>query len=175
MSDHLSFPIGKFKRPPSLNEAEWQAAIDSLASHPVRFRAALTGLDDQQLDTPYRPGGWTVRQLAHHVPDSHLHMYIRLKLALTEDSPTVKTYDQDAWARLPDVRTVPITTSLLILDAVHERVNAVLRTVSVAERQRIFMHPDNGSTRVDQLAALYAWHGDHHVAHVQNLRVRMGW
>jgi hypothetical protein len=175
MSENLSFPIGEFKRPSSLTEAEWQTAIDTLASQPTRLRSALTGLDDTQLDTPYRPGGWTVRQLAHHVPDSHMHMYIRLKLALTEDHPIVKPYDQDAWAQLPDVRDVPIATSLLIFESVHERAIAVMRTVNLAGRERVFMHPENGPTRVDQLAALYAWHGDHHIAHVQNLRLRMGW
>lgn len=175
MPEDLSFPIGKFNNPPSLNETEWQGAIDTMASQPARFRAALRGLTDEQLDSPYRPGGWTVRQLAHHVPDSHAHMYIRMKFALTEADPTIKPYDQDAWSKLADVRDVPITTSLLMFEAVQERAIAVLRSLSVADRARKYVHPDNGPTRIDQMAALYAWHGDHHIAHVVDLRMREGW
>lgn len=175
MSHDLSFPIGKFRRAPSLSDTEWQAAVNTLATQPMRLRTALTGLDNEQLDTPYRPGGWSIRQLAHHVPDSHLNMYVRLKLALTEENPTVKPYDQDAWSKLADVREVPIATSLALFDAVHERAISVLRHVTPQERERVYMHPESGPTRVDQLAAMYAWHGDHHIAHVQNLRQRMGW
>ncbi|MDQ6611112.1 MAG: putative metal-dependent hydrolase [Gemmatimonadota bacterium] len=175
MSADLSFPIGKFTRAPSLSESEWQAAVATMATQPARLRSALAGLNDEQLDTPYRPGGWTVRQLAHHVPDSHMNMYTRLKLALTEDNPTIKPYDQDAWSKLSDVHEVPVATSLALFDAVHERALSVLRHVTPAERERTFIHPQNGPTRVDQLAALYAWHGDHHIAHVQHLRARMGW
>ncbi|MEP6763766.1 MAG: YfiT family bacillithiol transferase [Gemmatimonadaceae bacterium] len=175
MSEDLSFPIGKFKSPPSLTDAEWQAAINTMASQPARFRSALKGLSEAQLDSPYRPGGWTVRQRAHHVPDSHMNMYMRFKVALTEDNPTIKPYDQDAWSTLADVRAVPISTSLLLFDALHERAISVLRSVSVADRARKYVHPENGPTRIDQMVALYAWHGDHHIAHVLNLRKREGW
>ena len=175
MSEDLSFPIGKFKNPPSLSESEWQAALDTLASQPSRFRSALRGLSEEQLDAPYRPGGWTVRQLAHHVPDSHLNMYIRMKVGLTEDNPTIKPYDQDAWSTMADVRDVPVATSLLLFEAVQERSVAILRTVDLRGRERQYMHPENGPTRIDQMVALYAWHGDHHIQHVLNLRMREGW
>lgn len=175
MSEDLSYPIGKFQRPASLNAAEFDAAVARLAAQPAQLRAALEGLNDAQLDTPYRPGGWTVRQLAHHVPDSHMNMYIRLKLALTEDTPTIKPYDQDAWVLLSDTKEIPVETSLTIFDAVHQRAISIMRSTSDADRARIFMHPENGPTRVDQLAALYAWHGDHHIAHITGLRKRMGW
>lgn len=175
MTADLSYPIGKFQRPATLSDSEFQAAVSTLATQPTRLRAAATGLTENQLDTPYRPGGWTVRQLIHHVADSHINMYIRLKLALTEDTPTIKPYDQDAWVLLADIAAVPVEISLVLLDAVHTRALPVLRGLSAAQRERIFMHPENGPTRVDQLAALYAWHGDHHIAHVTGLRERMGW
>ncbi|MEO7359055.1 MAG: YfiT family bacillithiol transferase [Gemmatimonadaceae bacterium] len=171
----LSFPTGKFQRSASLTSAEFDAAVATLATQPARLRAAVRDLTDAQLDTPYRPGGWTVRQLAHHVADSHVNMYIRLKLALTEDNPTIKPYDQDAWGLLPDIKEIPVETSLVLIDAVHQRALSVLRNTSADDRARVFTHPDNGPTRVDQMTALYAWHGDHHVAHVTGLRERMGW
>jgi uncharacterized damage-inducible protein DinB len=171
----LRYPVGRFHRPPSLTDAEFDAAVASFDAAPARLRRAATGLDATQLDTPYRPDGWTVRQLVHHVADSHLNMFVRLKLALTEDTPTIKPYDQDAWAMLADVRNVPIGTSLQLLDAVHERTGAVLRSLTPADRERMMMHPENGPTRIDQLLALYAWHGVHHTAHIEQLRERMGW
>lgn len=175
MSDDLSFPIGKFQRLASLSDAEFGRAVATLAEQPAMLRSAVAGMSAEQLDTPYRPGGWTVRQLVHHVADSHLNMYTRLKLALTEDNPTIKPYDQDAWSTLSDVQEIPVSTSLDLLDAIHQRALSVLRHVSNADRERVMFHPENGPTRVDQLAALYAWHGNHHIAHVQNLRTRMGW
>jgi uncharacterized damage-inducible protein DinB len=175
MTTDLSYPIGRFQRPASLSESEFQEALARLSTQVARFRAAVAGLNDDQLDTPYRPGGWTVRQLAHHVADSHVNMYIRLKLALTEDNPTIKPYDQDAWVLLTDVREIPIETSMQMFDAAQQRALSVLRHTSEADRARVFMHPENGPTRVDQMTALYAWHGDHHVAHVTSLRARMGW
>ncbi|MGV3711311.1 MAG: YfiT family bacillithiol transferase [Gemmatimonas sp.] len=175
MSTDLSYPIGRFQRPASLSDSEFQEALSRLSTQVARFRAAVAGLSDAQLDTPYRPGGWTVRQLAHHVADSHVNMYIRLKLALTEDNPTIKPYDQDAWVLLADVREIPIETSMQLFDAAQQRALAVLRNTSATDRARVFMHPENGPTRVDQMTALYAWHGDHHVAHVTSLRARMGW
>lgn len=175
MSDDLSYPIGKFQRPASLSADEFSGELRRLETQAERLRKALEGLNDAQLDTPYRPGGWTVRQLAHHVADSHMNMYIRLKLALTEDNPTIKPYDQDAWVLLSDIKEIPIATSVGILDAVQQRALSVLRNTSEADRARTFMHPENGPTRVDQMTALYAWHGDHHVAHINNVRARMGW
>jgi uncharacterized damage-inducible protein DinB len=175
MSEDLSFPIGKFRRPASLTDFEFNEAVDTLAQQPSKLRAAISGLSAEQLDTRYRDGGWTVRELAHHVADSHLNMYIRLKLALTEDSPTIKPYDQDAWAKMADTRNVPVMTSLQLLDAVQQRAVAVLRATTPDDRARTMMHPENGLMRVDQLAALYSWHGDHHVAHIENLKKRKGW
>ncbi|MBC8087976.1 MAG: putative metal-dependent hydrolase [Phycisphaerae bacterium] len=175
MTEDLSFPIGKFKRPAALNAAEFGTAVDALTSQPDRLRMAVDGLSDAQLDTPYRSGGWTVRQLTHHVADSHMNMYMRLKLALTEDNPTIKPYDQDEWVKLSDTREVPVATSLELFDAVQQRTLSVLRNTSMSDRERTFVHPENGPTRIDQLAALYAWHGDHHIAHIRNLRTRMGW
>lgn len=175
MSDDLSYPIGKFQRPASLNNEEFSSEVHRLETQAERLRLALDGLSDAQLDTPYRPGGWTVRQLAHHVADSHMNMYIRLKLALTEHNPTIKPYDQDAWVLLSDVREIPIATSVGILDSVQKRAISVLRNTTADDRARTFMHPENGPTRVDQMTALYAWHGDHHIAHINNLRTRMAW
>lgn len=175
MTEDLSYPIGKFARPATLSADEFGAAVASLTSQPDRLRMVVEGLSDAQLDTPYRPGGWTVRQLTHHVADSHMNLYMRLKLALTEDNPTIKPYEQDEWVKLSDTREVPVATSLVLLDAVQQRTVSVLRNTSMSDRERTFLHPANGPTRVDQLAALYAWHGDHHIAHIRNLRTRMGW
>lgn len=173
MSD-LRFPVGAFVRPASLGADGRRAAIDEIRAAPAHFRAALAGLDQGQIDTPYRPGGWTVRQVAHHLPDSHLNAYVRCKLALTEASPTIKPYDEAAWARLPDSR-LSVEVSLRLLDAVHERWVVLLESLSESEWERTFVHPESGVSRLDQLAALYAWHGRHHAAHVTSLRERMGW
>ena len=175
MTTDLSYPIGKFQRPASLTSAEFDAAVATLTTQPARLRQVVHDLNDAQLDTPYRPGGWTVRQLAHHVADSHVNMYIRLKLALTEDNPTIKPYDQDAWVLLSDITEIPVETSLMLFGAVQQRALSVLRNTSANDRARVFLHPENGPTRVDQMTALYAWHGDHHIAHVTGLRARMGW
>jgi hypothetical protein len=171
----LRFPTGKFQRPPSLDEAARAHAIGIIAETPARLREATRGLTDAQLDTEYRPGGWTVRQVVHHVPDSHLNAYIRFKLALTEDVPTIKPYDEARWAELADVKTVPIETSLSLLDSVHERFVAILRAMTPADFARELVHPESGRQRLDQMLALYAWHGPHHVAHVTSLRQRQGW
>lgn len=135
----------------------------------------VAGLNDQQLDTPYRPGGWTVRQLAHHVPDSHLNSYVRFRLALTEDEPTIKPYYEDRWAELPDARTAPIHTSLALLGSLHERWVLLLRSMAPEQFARTFRHPELGLMTLDKNLALYAWHGQHHVAHIAGLRERMRW
>jgi uncharacterized damage-inducible protein DinB len=174
MSD-LSFPIGRFQRPDSLTDAQRRAAIETIAETPKRFRAAVSGLDDRQLDTPYRPDGWTVRQVVHHVPDSHLNAFVRFKLALTEDHPTIKPYNEAEWAKLEDARSTPIETSLSLLDHLHDRWVRVLRAMKPNDFARTLRHPENGDMNLDQLLALYAWHGPHHTAHVTNLRTRHGW
>ncbi len=169
-SDSQRFPIGKFQRSDSYSAADRAASIARLAALPAALAAALGGCSDAQVDTPYREDGWTVRQLVHHVADSHANALIRLKLALTEDNPTIKPYDQDAWARLADVRAVSPLVSVAMTAAIHERMTAVLRAMSADDFGRGLLHPENGRMTIDQLLALYAWHGDHHVAHIRGVR-----
>jgi hypothetical protein len=173
--EDLRFPVGPFQRPASLTPEQRRAAIDAIVAAPVHLRSAVRGLDDVKLDTPYRPDGWTVRQVVHHVPDSHMNAFIRFKLTLTEDTPTIKPYDEAAWADLEDARTTPIETSLALLDSLHDRWVRVLRVMSPADFSRKLNHPENGIMNLDQLLALYEWHGRHHVAHITNLRDRSGW
>jgi uncharacterized damage-inducible protein DinB len=173
--DDLRYPIGRHQRPASLSDAQRRTAIDAIGATPDNLREAIRGLDDNQLDTPYRPDGWTVRQVVHHVPDSHANAYIRFKLALTEDTPTIKPYDEAAWAKLEDSRTTEIETSLTLLAALHDRWVRILRSMKPADFSRKLNHPENGIMTLDQLLALYEWHGKHHVAHVTNLRARNGW
>lgn len=171
----LRYPIGPFVTPAALTPSERAAAIERIAAAPAALRRALAGLGPAQLDTPYRDGGWTVRQVVHHVPDSHLNAYIRFKLGLTEEQPTIKPYDQERWARLSDVAAVPVDVSLTLLEALHVRWVALLRGMSAADFARTFVHPEMGTLRLDQTLALYAWHGEHHTAHVTTLRARRGW
>jgi len=171
----LRYPIGKFQRKEALTAAERAECIRQIAEAPSRLRAAVAGLTDAQLSTPYRPEGWTVRQVVNHVPDSHLNAYIRFKLALTEDQPSIKTYREEVWAELIDARTAPVEHSLSLLDALHFRWVMLLRSLSEADLQRTFVHPDHGVMRLEGLLQLYAWHGQHHTAHITNLRTRSGW
>lgn len=171
--EELRFPVGRFQRPASLTADERAAAIASIAATPSRMRDAVRGLNEQQFDTPYRPDGWTVRQVVHHVPDSHMNAYVRFKLALTEDTPTIKPYDEGAWAKLEDARSTPIETSLSILDGVHDRWVRILNAMSASDFERKLNHPENGVMSLDQMLAMYEWHGRHHVAHISNLRSRM--
>ncbi len=169
------FPIGKFEAPKSFTKADRTASIGTIGDAPAAMRAAVKGLTDQQLDTPYRDGGWTVRQVVHHVPDSHMNAYVRFKLGLTEDIPTIKPYEENSWAQLPDSRTAPIGISLDILESVHARWVLVLRAVRDADFARKINHPESGVQTLDRVLALYAWHGRHHIAHVTSLRERRGW
>jgi hypothetical protein len=164
--DALRFPIGRFVTPASISAADRARNIEEIAAAPAALRAAVKGLSEAQLSTPYRPGGWTIRQVVHHVPDSHLNAYIRMKLALTEDEPTITPYMEDRWAELPDSRDVPVETSLVLLESVQERWVSLMRSMSDAQWQRAYMHPELGRYPLDRQAALYAWHGKHHVAHV---------
>lgn len=169
------YPIGRFT-PDARPTPETRARhIDEIAALPQRFRKACSGLSDSQLNTPYREGGWTVRQLIHHVPDSHLNAYIRCKLALTEDSPTIKPYDQEAWANLADSALTPAEVSLSLLEAVHTRWVTLLRSLTPEDFQRKFHHPETGVQTVDSTIAFYAWHSNHHLGHVTALRERMKW
>jgi uncharacterized damage-inducible protein DinB len=170
----LSFPIGRFDREAPISPDMRAAALREIAALPGHLRSAVAGLDDDRLETPYRPGGWTVRQVVHHVADSHMNGFIRMKLALTEDTPTIKPYDQDAWAMLPDMK-LPIEVSLSLVDAVHQRWAAVAAALTSADVERAFRHPDLGTLTVDRHLQLYAWHSRHHVAHITRLRERQGW
>ncbi|MGD0156873.1 MAG: YfiT family bacillithiol transferase [Terracidiphilus sp.] len=172
--DDPRYPIGKF-RPPAENTPAVRAAhIETLRQLPTRLRAAVSGLNDAQLDTPYREGGWTVRQVVHHFADSHANSYIRFKLALTEDWPTIKPYDEAAWARTPD-SLMPIEPSLQFVDGLHARLVTLLQSMSEEDFQRGFTHPERGRVTLANNLAIYDWHSRHHVAHITSLRERMGW
>ncbi len=170
----LRFPVGKFKFPDAVSAAEREKFITEIVETPQRMRSAIQGLTEQQLDTPYRPGGWTVRQVVHHVPDSHLNSYVRFRLALTEEEPTIRPYHEDRWAELADARSAPVEVSLTLLEALHLRWVQLLRSLSDDDWKRTFRHPDLGLISLEKNAALYAWHGRHHVAHITSLRERMG-
>ncbi|HMA01944.1 MAG: YfiT family bacillithiol transferase [Gemmatimonas sp.] len=165
-ADALRFPIGRFEVPKTISAADRARYIEEIAAAPAAMRAAVKGLSQAALDKPYRPGGWTIRQVVHHVPDSHLNAYIRMKLALTEDEPRITTYMEDLWAELPDSRDVPIETSLALLESLQARWVALMRSMTDAQWQRAYMHPEQGRFPLDRQAALYAWHGKHHVAHI---------
>jgi len=171
----LRYPVGEFRFPDLVSAEDLVLFIRQIAQAPADLRRAVAGLTDAQLDTPYRPGGWTVRQLAHHVPDSHINSYTRFRLALTEQEPVIKPYDEKRWAELPDSRTLPVEMSLALLENLHARWVALLRSLSEADWKRCFRHPELGLVSLENNAALYAWHGRHHVAHITALRSRMGW
>ncbi|HEY2857727.1 MAG TPA: bacillithiol transferase BstA [Terracidiphilus sp.] len=169
--DELRYPIGRLD--PSA-EGPRSRQIEILRRLPDQLRASVNGLDDTQLDTPYRDGGWTVRQVVHHVADSHANSYIRVKLALTEETPTIKAYDEAAWARLPDSK-LPVEVSLAFTAAVHARLVPLLESMSDADYEKTFRHPERGTVTLANNLAVYAWHSRHHVAHIVRLRERMGW
>jgi uncharacterized damage-inducible protein DinB len=169
------YPIGKFVMPLEVTSASRQQAIDAIAETPAKLRSALKGLSPAQLDTPYRDGGWTVRQVAHHVPDSHLNAYIRLRLALTEEQPTIKPYEENLWAQLPDAKTAPVEISLALLEPLHDRWVRLLRELTADQYGRVLVHPEHGPRTVDWLVFLYAWHGRHHTAHITELRKQKSW
>ncbi len=171
---NLSYPIGKFQWTGPNTESERAAFIDAIAAVPQKLRAAVANLNEKQLDTPYRPGGWTVRQTVHHIADSHINAYVRFKLALTENEPVIKPYDEKAWANLADSK-LPVEVSLRLIDSLHERWSVVLRNMTPPQFSRKLSHPELGIVELDRYVALYAWHGKHHVAHIANLREREGW
>src|ERR1700735_4740485 len=176
MEADLRYPIGKFRRPEAiLTTDQRREFIDAIEQTPARLTSAVKNLKPEQLDTPYRPGGWTVRQVVHHVPDSHMNAYIRFKLALTEAEPTIKPYEQQLWAELADTKSTPIEVSLTMLDSLHDRWVRLLRSLTPQDWKRKFQHPELGTVGLEKNLALYAWHGKHHVAHVTNLRQRNGW
>lgn len=170
------YPVGRFTRPSTLSPSERAAAIDVIADCPTQLAAAVKGLNDAQLDTPYRDGGWTVRQVLHHVPDSHMNAYTRFKLALTEDVPTIKPYDEAKWAELPDGTSPLVSESLTLLKVLHARWVYLLRRMQPSDFMRELNHPDwDAPLSLDVMLAHYAWHSRHHVAHVTSLRAVKGW
>jgi uncharacterized damage-inducible protein DinB len=175
VQEDLRYPIGKFERVSNLRPEQRGQFIAAIAETPARLAAAVAGLNREQLDTPYRPEGWTVRQLIHHIPDSHMNAFIRFKLALTEDEPTIKPYDEALWAELRDAKETPTQVSLALLENLHTRWVILLRSLAPADWARKFRHPEIGTMTLDDLLALYAWHGRHHVAHITALRNRNGW
>ena len=176
----LQYPIGKFawnRRGEGLltTESERQQWIADIEETPGRLRAAVAGLGESQLDTPYRPGGWTVRQVVHHLPDSHMNSYVRFRLALTESEPTIKPYDERLWAQLSDAATAPAEMSLTLFETLHQRWVLLLRSMQPQDFARAFRHPELGQVTLEKNLAVYAWHGKHHVAHITSLRERCGW
>jgi len=169
------YPIGPFKLEGQPSEQQIRDFISDIEQTPSRLRAAVGGLSEQQLQTPYRPGGWTVRQVAHHLPESHMNGYVRIKLALTEDNPTIKPYDEALWAQTPEVMQTSVEVSLIMLEALHQRWVTLLKALGPADFARTFNHPESGQWTVGRYVALHAWHGKHHVAHITSLRERMAW
>jgi uncharacterized damage-inducible protein DinB len=174
MSD-LRFPIGKFTPMPNATAEDCARFIRQIAEAPKNFRAAVHGLSDEQLETPYRPDGWTLRQVVHHIPDSHMNAYIRSKLAVTEEGPTIKPYHEALWAELADARSAPIEPSLRLFESLHERWVIFLNSLQPADFAKPMLHPERGPMTIDSQVQLYAWHGRHHAAHITTTRERMGW
>lgn len=173
--EDLSYPIGRFKPEAALTNAGRNTLIDEIALAPAALGLAVKDLTNEQLDTPYRPGGWTARQVAHHLPDSHINAYVRFKLSLTENEPTIKPYDQKLWAELPDSRTANVRMSVELLEALHKRWVSLLRSMKPEDFKRTYRHPEGGISVLEHVLQMYAWHGKHHVAHITSLRKRMGW
>jgi len=169
------YPIGRFTPGPSPTPETRAQHIERIASAPSLMRQAVSGLNKEQLNTPYREGGWSVRQVVHHVPDSHMNAYVRFKLGLTEDTPSIKPYKEDAWAKLKDSELTPVEVSLNILESVHVRWIVLLKSMQPEDFHRPYVHPENGTNTLDHLLSLYSWHGHHHVAHITSLRERMKW
>ena len=176
VSPDLSYPIGKFEYAGSSTPEQRVQYIREIEETPARLREAIRGLNEQQLNTPYRPSGWMVRQVVHHVPESHMNAYIRFKLGLTEDNPTIKPYNEKRWSETPDVATTPLDVSLALLENVHKRWVILLRALTPSDLARTIVHPEYGtSLSLDRYLAMYAWHGKHHVAHITSLRERNAW
>ena len=176
MQDYqLRFPIGEYIKPADISDAYWQSCIETIEALPALLETAVRGMSEAQLDTPYRPDGWTSRQVVHHLADSHMNMFIRLKLALTEAEPTIKPYMEAAWADLPDYK-MPVAVSMSLLKALHSRWGCVLQSLSREERQRAFFHPEYQKLfPIERITGFYAWHCKHHLAHITELKKRQGW
>jgi uncharacterized damage-inducible protein DinB len=176
VEEHLKYPIGKYQAPSPIAQTHLSQWIEEIAAFPSQLRTTVHGMNEVQLSTPYREGGWTVRQVLHHLPDSHMNAYIRFKWTLTEDTPTIKAYFEDRWAQLEDAQRVPVEIPLNLLDALHARWVALLKTIKREEFKRIYIHPQYGKEySLEEVLGLYAWHGKHHRAQVEALKSRMGW
>ena len=171
----LRYPIGQFEPPSPIDEDQINRWIGNIEALPADLRKAVNSLTDTQLDTPYRPGGWTIRQVVHHLADSHMNSFIRFKWALTEDRPEIKAYFEDRWAELPDYSAAPVSASLALLEALHQRWVALLRSLTRKDLDRIFIHPESGPANLAETIGSYAWHGRHHLAHIQEVIRREGW
>jgi hypothetical protein len=166
--EQLRYPVGRLPRHPEpLSAAEFDEHLAVVDALPARLRSLVSGLTDAQLETAYRPGGWTVRQVVHHVADSHINAYVRMKLAATEDRPPVKTYEESLWAELPDAKSAPVDISLALIEALHRRWVAFLRALPTAARRRAFQHPEWGTVTIEESVVMYAWHCRHHAAHIE--------
>ncbi len=174
MSEDLKFPIGKYDKNTKISLEQREQFFTEIAQLPNALRGAVENLSDEQLDTPYRPGGWTVRQVIHHVGDSHMNSFIRFKLALSEVNPTIRPYAEDLWAETPEYK-MPVGVSLNLIDSIHQRWRTLLDSMSNADFARTLNHPETGKWTLDNQLGLYAWHGRHHTAHVTNLKKRNGW
>ena len=169
------YPIGKFVEDPGVTDEKRKRWIEEIAAAPAALRRVVAGLTEKQLDTPYREGGWTVRQVVHHMADSHLHNLVRFRLALTEDNPAITGYDPAKWAEIPDAKTGPVEVSLALFQAIHDRWVLLLRAMLPADFARTFRRPDGQVVTLDRALQTYAWHGRHHAAQITGLRERMGW
>ena len=175
MTDDLRYPVGPCEWTAEISAAAKRQHLRNISAQPANLRAAVAGLEPQHLDIPYREGGWTIRQIVHHIPDSHMNSYVRFKLALTEDQPTIKPYDEKLWAEIPDARTAPSEISLDMADALHRRWSLTLDNMTDADFERLIVHPEIGPLKLKSLAAGYGWHCRHHVAQIVATRHRMGW
>ena len=171
----LRYPIGKFGYSAPASESDLGLWLSQIGAAPALLRDAVRGLSAAQLDTPYRPEGWTLRQVVHHVADSHINSYVRFRLALTENEPVIKPYDETLWAQLSDAHSAPVELSLDLLASLHQRWMLLLNGLGAAELARAFRHPEMGLVTLEKTLALYAWHGRHHVAHITSLKSRLGW
>lgn len=174
--EKLKYPIGQFVPPVAVSDQDLQNYISVIENHPAKLRSLVSDFSEEQLNTPYRPKGWTVKQVIHHLADSHMNALIRFKLALTEDTPTVKPYFEDEWARLGDYKTTPIEVSLILLESLHKRWINLLKSMSKKDFEKSFFHPEHGKEfSLDEITAMYSWHSEHHLAHIEELKKRIGW
>ncbi|MFB9863470.1 YfiT family bacillithiol transferase [Rufibacter immobilis] len=173
--EKLRYPIGRYEAPALYRSAFVKQALTALEELPGLLRAAVSPLSEEQLDTPYRPGGWTLRQVVHHLADSHMNSYARFRLALTEDRPSIKAYEESSWAYLQDARWADPELSLQMLDALHQRWLILLRSLTMEEWHRTYLHPQHGEVYLFQAVGMYAWHGLHHVGHITSTKERMEW